>query len=111
MDQMKFKGAVAVVTGAGSGIGRSISHALAQAGSDVVIADIELDAAQAVCGEIEAMGQRALAVQVDVAKQSAVHSLAEQAYQKFGKVSVLVNNAGVALRPFVSVWVSWPSSL
>ncbi len=94
----------AVVTGAGSGIGRSIAHALAGRGLGVVVADVELAAAQAVSDEITAAGGRAIANQVDVRDLAAMEAMADRAESEFGPTSVLVNNAGVTLRPFRASW-------
>lgn len=90
-------GRTAVVTGGGSGIGRAIVLALAGAGAKVVVADIELDAAETVAKEAEALGIDSLAVRVDVAETSSVDALAAAAFDRFGAVHVLCNNAGVFL--------------
>lgn len=90
-------GRTAVVTGGGSGIGRAIVLALAGAGANVVVADIELDAAEAVAKEAAAAGVDTLAVQVDVADTASVDALADAAFDRFGAVHVLCNNAGVFL--------------
>ena len=91
----ELAGKVAVVTGGGSGIGRGMALAFAQAGMRVVVADIEEPEARKVVAEIEAMGQDALAVQTDVSKRDAVEALAERAYAEVGRVELLCNNAGV----------------
>jgi len=95
---------VAVVTGAGGGIGRSIALSLANAGCNVVIADIDQQAASAVAEEIDALGRQSLAVQVDVSDKAAMEALADKTFERFGKTTVLVNNAGVTLRPFRAIW-------
>lgn len=94
----------AVVTGAGSGIGRSIAHALAARGLGVIVADVELATAQTVSDEILATGGRALAHQVDVRDVAAMADMAFRAEKEFGPTSILVNNAGVTLRPFRASW-------
>lgn len=94
----------AVVTGAGSGIGRSIAHALATRGLGVVVADVELAAAERVSDEIIATGGRAIANQVDVRDLAAMEAMADRAEAEFGPTSILVNNAGVTLRPFRASW-------
>jgi NAD(P)-dependent dehydrogenase (short-subunit alcohol dehydrogenase family) len=88
-------GKVAVVTGGGSGIGRGIVRAFAEAGMLVVIADIERAAAEAVAEAVRGTGRRAIAVQTDVTEPDSVHELAERAYEELGAVHVLCNNAGV----------------
>ena len=88
-------GRTVVVTGAGSGIGRGLALAFAGAGANVVLADIEEDAAIAVAGEVKAAGVEALAVRTDVTDLASVEELADRSYERFGEVHVLCNNAGV----------------
>lgn len=90
-------GRTAVVTGGGSGIGRALVLSLAGAGSNVVVADIELDAAEAVAKEAEALGVKARAVRTDVADTASVQALADASFDRFGAVHILCNNAGVFL--------------
>jgi NAD(P)-dependent dehydrogenase (short-subunit alcohol dehydrogenase family) len=84
-----------VVIGGGSGIGRGIALALADEGMHLVIADIERDAALAVAEEVRKKNVRALAVAVDATQPDSLERLAEEAYQEFGAVHLLSNNAGV----------------
>ena len=91
----QLEGKVAVVTGGASGIGRGIALALAKEGALLVIADIEETPAQAVAEEIRADGGRAIAVKTDVADRDSLRALAVKAYEAFGAVHVLCNNAGV----------------
>lgn len=91
-----FKGKVAVVTGAASGIGRAIAERCAQEGMCVVLADIEKSALDAAAAELTAKGANVLAVQTDVSDAAAVEALAQQTLAKFGAVHLLVNNAGVS---------------
>ena len=90
-------GRTAVVTGGGSGIGRAIVLELGGAGMNVVVADIEDDAARSVASEAEAAGGRAIAVHADVSDFASVQALADAAYAEFGAVHVLCNNAGVLI--------------
>src|SRR4051812_7030077 len=92
------RGRTAVVTGGGSGIGKGMCVVFARNGMDVVVADIERDAAEAVAAEIVAAGGRAIAVAVDVADRASVEALAATATDAFGPVHVLCNNAGVSHR-------------
>jgi len=101
-----FAGRVALVTGGGAGIGRSIAHAFAREGMDLVIADIDLAAATAVAVEVEALGRRALPAQVDVADLESVTALAGEVTKAFPAIDILVNNAGVTLRPLRYFWDS-----
>ena len=87
-----FQDKVAVVTGAGSGIGAALSQAFAREGMQVVCADIDEASAQATA---ESIGDAALAVQTDVAEPDSVATLADTAFGRFGQVDILFNNAGV----------------
>lgn len=97
-------GRVAVITGGGSGIGRSICHALAKEGVRIVVSDIDTARAESTRAEIANLGVEAIAVTTDVAKLAEVEALADAAYDTFGRVDILCNNAGVNLRPFRAVW-------
>jgi NAD(P)-dependent dehydrogenase (short-subunit alcohol dehydrogenase family) len=90
-----LNGKVAVVTGAGGGIGRGIALALADAGMPVLVADIDLAAAESVAAEVAERNVRSLAQRVDVTQRDEVERLAERAYAEFGAVHLLCNNAGV----------------
>jgi NAD(P)-dependent dehydrogenase (short-subunit alcohol dehydrogenase family) len=89
-------GKVAVVTGAASGIGRALAEALARDGSAVVIADHDTEHAQEVERSIRDAGGDALAVSVDVSELAAVERLAATVVDRYGRVDVLCNNAGVS---------------
>ena len=90
--------AYAVVTGAGSGIGRSFAIELAKRGGSVVCADINLEAAEETVKLIEQLGQKAFAVQCDVGQAEQVQALADQAEQLLDHpVTLIINNAGVGL--------------
>jgi NAD(P)-dependent dehydrogenase (short-subunit alcohol dehydrogenase family) len=90
--------AFAVVTGAGSGIGRSFALELAKRGGTIVCSDINLDAAKETVALVEALGAKAFAVQCDVAKEEQVNQLAEQAEQLMqSPVTLVINNAGIGL--------------
>ena len=96
--QEKNQHSVAVVTGAGTGIGRAVSLSLLQAGYSVALAGRRSEPLQAVVAEAKALGfERALAVATDVSKPDSVTALFERTRQQFGRVDVLFNNAGVGL--------------
>jgi NAD(P)-dependent dehydrogenase (short-subunit alcohol dehydrogenase family) len=103
MFERALEGRVAVVTGAGRGIGRAIATAFAVAGADVVVASRTVSELESVAGEIEAIGRRALVAPTDAADADAVDRLAGSAVERFGTFDVWVNNAGVA--PFLATFV------
>jgi len=86
---------VAVITGAGSGIGRATALAFAREGASIVVSDINPLRAESVAEEVRQLGAGAVAVRCDVAEQGAIESLRQAALAEFGKISILMNNAGV----------------
>jgi len=92
----RLDGKVSVITGAGSGIGQASARVFAREGARVVVSDIDLAAAQATVDEITEAGGRAIAEQVDVTDQESTTALAERVVQRFERVDVLFNNAGIA---------------
>ncbi|MFC7756334.1 SDR family NAD(P)-dependent oxidoreductase [Tsukamurella soli] len=96
LDRFRLDGRVAVVTGASSGLGVAFARALAQAGADVVLAARRVDRLDETRKLVEAEGRRALPVRCDVARPEDVASVVASAMAEFGRVDVLVNNAGVA---------------
>jgi len=105
----EFKGKVAVITGAASGIGRAIAERCVGEGMKVVLADI--DSARLAVGEAELknLGGTVLGVRSDVAKRSDVEELARRTLESFGQVHLLVNNAGVGAggSPWEATWNDW----
>jgi 3-oxoacyl-[acyl-carrier protein] reductase len=93
---MELKGKVAIVTGAGQGLGKAITLELAKAGANIVLADIRKDTSEEVKREVEAMGREALAVQMDVSKREEAEGLVKKALERFGQIDILVNNAGIS---------------
>jgi NAD(P)-dependent dehydrogenase (short-subunit alcohol dehydrogenase family) len=93
----KLDGAVVVVTGASSGIGRATGLAFAERGARVVLAARRVDALEELARQCQAAGGQALAVPADVTDQAAVAELARRAVERFGRIDVWVNNAGVYL--------------
>ncbi len=89
-------GEVAMVTGAARGLGRAISLALANAGADLVLGLRDVNTGSDLVSEIEALGRRALRVQMDVAQRDQIFGAVEQASEHFGQLDILVNNAGIA---------------
>ena len=90
-----LKAKVAIVTGAGGGIGRAYARGLAEAGASVVLADIAVDAARAAASELENEGYGASAVEVDVTDEASVGAMAKEAADRYGSVDILVNNAAL----------------
>jgi NAD(P)-dependent dehydrogenase (short-subunit alcohol dehydrogenase family) len=89
-------GKVALVTGGSRGLGEAMVLAFADAGADVIVASRKLENCQAVAAEVEKKGRRALAVGCHVGHWDELESLVEQSYEAFGRVDVLVNNAGMS---------------
>jgi 3-oxoacyl-[acyl-carrier protein] reductase len=104
MELPGIRGRVAVVTGAGGGIGEAYARGLAAAGANVVVADIAKEAGERVAREI---GAAALAVEVDVASPESTRAMAERAAAHFGGIDFLVNNAalfgGMKMAPYIDV--------
>ncbi len=105
---MKLANKVALVTGGARGLGRAYVLHLAELGADVVINDVDLDAAReydepltaaSVAAEVEALGRRALAIEADVSDRAAVDAMLRQTVETFGQIDILVNNAGGMLYP------------
>jgi len=93
-----LKGKVAVVTGASGGLGADAAMAYAQNGADVALLARRKDRLEALAKEIESTGRKALAVQCDVANEESVENAIEEVINYFGKIDILLNNAGVAIR-------------
>ena len=97
---MEFRGKIALVTGAGQGIGRAIALGLAREGADVVANDLNLDLAENTAKEIRAMGVRAMAIQANVAIEKEVEAMVARIVDEWGGIDILVNNAGTG-RPMM----------
>ncbi len=93
---LRLDGKIALITGAGSGIGREIALLYARQGATVIIADIQQDAASRVVAEIKAQDGIAQAIQLNVASEEQVRSVFDQVVQEHTRLDILVNNAGVS---------------
>ena len=93
---------IALVTGAGSGMGRTFSIALAHAGADVVITELpgREDAAEETAAEVRAVGRRAMTVPLDVTQLQSIQAMVERVLEEWGRIDILVNNAGMNIRQF-----------
>ena len=92
---IRLDGRVAIVTGAGAGLGRAHALALAARGAKVVVNDLNLAPAEAVAQEVRAAGGEALACAGSVTDEAAVQAMVDQTLAKFGRIDILVNNAGI----------------
>lgn len=92
---MKLQNKVAVVTGAGSGMGRAIAALFAKEGAKVIVADINLDSVSKVVSDITADGGTATAVMANVAREQDVQNMIDTAVKTYGTLDILVNNAGI----------------
>ena len=92
---MRLKDKVALITGGARGIGRAIAMTFAKEGADIVVADINLEIAQKTALEIEGLGRKALALEMDVTSYDQVEEGVNKILDKLGKVDILVNNAGI----------------
>jgi 3-oxoacyl-[acyl-carrier protein] reductase len=93
---MKLEGKVAIVTGAGRGIGRTIALELAKAGADIVIADLDESTSSQVKKEVEELGRKALVVSVNVTQWADAERTVNETLSRFGRIDILVNNAGIS---------------
>jgi NAD(P)-dependent dehydrogenase (short-subunit alcohol dehydrogenase family) len=88
---------IAIVTGAGRGIGRGIARCLARAGAEVAVVDQAEDRIAGVVAEVESLGRRGLGISADVARAGDVKRVVGETLERFGKIDLLVNNAGVVV--------------
>ena len=92
---MRLKDKVAIVTGAGSGFGEAMAKLFAQHGASVAVADVRKDAADRVASEITSSGAQAFSVNVDVTSGQQVEAMVQATLERFGKLDIIVNNAGI----------------
>lgn len=95
---MKLMDKVSIVTGAATGIGRAITFRLAKEGADIVIGYLNLESAIGVVTEIEALNRRAMAIRADVTKSREINQMIDTTLEEFGRVDILINNAGGSAR-------------
>jgi 3-oxoacyl-[acyl-carrier protein] reductase len=92
---MSLKDRIAFITGGSRGIGRACAVVLAEAGADIVVGSRTLEKLNSVVAEIESLGKRALAAELDVSDSVQVQTVFETVLQRFGRIDILVNNAGI----------------
>ena len=92
---MELKGQVAIVTGAGRGIGRATALELARLGADIVVAELDPTSADATAALLKDVGRRALVVPTDVTRRPSLTALVERTRAELGRIDILVNNAGI----------------
>jgi NAD(P)-dependent dehydrogenase (short-subunit alcohol dehydrogenase family) len=96
LEQFSLRNKVSIVTGGARGLGKAMAQSLAQAGSDIVIADLDLETAKQTTDWLASEGTRTLAVRVDVTDPTDVEKMTEEILSKLGHIDVLFNNAGIA---------------
>jgi 3-oxoacyl-[acyl-carrier protein] reductase len=105
-----LKDKVAIVTGAGRGIGTAYARRFAKEGAKLLLADINYDSVQKVAAEIKASGGTAAAVKTDISSESSVKNMANEVMNVYGRVDILLNNAALAYFPAreMKTWDTWP---
>ena len=98
---LMVEGKIGLITGAGQGIGRAIALGLGREGAKSVVADLQADKAQNVVDELQALGTEGYPAEVNVANVSSVKRLSNATFDRFGRVDILVNDAGVYLKSLV----------
>jgi len=113
LQQFSLDNKIAIVTGSGQGIGRAIARTFAEAGADLVIADIRMDTAEVTATDIRSLRRKAFTIQVDVRDKNQVDEIVTKTIEKFGCIDILVNNAGFGYMtvPLVEMleeeWDNW----
>jgi 3-oxoacyl-[acyl-carrier protein] reductase len=105
--ELKLKDKVVLITGTGSqiGYGKGIALILAQEGCDIISADIDLKGATQTANEVESLGRKSLAIKVDVTDRASVDAMVKRSLEKFDRIDILINNAGVSSvwKPFINM--------
>ena len=96
LSMFDLKGEKAIVTGGGQGLGKEMALALAEAGADVAVVQRHVEVAEKTAEEIRKLGRDSIAMKVDVSKAEDVKNMVEAVKDKFGKIDILINNAGIA---------------
>ena len=97
LDKFSLEGQVGVVTGGGQGLGKAFSLAFAEAGADIVVAEINPETGLKTIEEIQKLGRRSLWIETDVRKKTSVEAMVEKTVAEFDKLDFLMNNAGITL--------------
>jgi len=97
-ERRELQGKVAIVTGGGRGIGRAIAVRIAEAGADVIVADIDSALAKKTEEELSEAYGESIGIQVDVTQEKSVEAMTKMALKEFGRVDILINNAGIMFR-------------
>jgi NAD(P)-dependent dehydrogenase (short-subunit alcohol dehydrogenase family) len=90
---------IAIITGGGSGIGEAIAKTFSREGAHIVVGDINLDLAKKTVKDIEGMGRKGLAIEMDVSMKGDIDRLVNETMRAFGKIDILINNAGISQLP------------
>jgi NAD(P)-dependent dehydrogenase (short-subunit alcohol dehydrogenase family) len=95
MEKFSLKDQVGIVTGGGQGLGKIFSHAFAEAGANIVVAELNTNTGAETAREVKALGRRALFVETDVANKISIEVMTERTIEEFGRIDFLMNNAGI----------------
>jgi len=95
LDKFSLEGQVGIVTGGGQGLGKVFCNAFAEAGADIVVAEMNPETGPSTAAEVEAKGHRSLFIQTDVRNRQSVQAMVDRALAEFGQIDFLMNNAGI----------------
>jgi acetoin reductase-like protein len=94
---MRLVGKSAIITGAGRGIGKATALQFAREGADILVPDLDLYSSEETAREIRALGRKGIPMQMDVTRRADIHRMVDTAMREFGKIDILINNAGITL--------------